>query len=62
MSILCVGSVALDTVETPFGSAERVLGGSAVFFGAAASLLNRGDLVRMQIRRGRSIVYIAFFL
>jgi len=37
MSILCVGSVALDSVESPFGKAERVLGGSAVFFTAAAS-------------------------
>jgi sugar/nucleoside kinase (ribokinase family) len=40
MSILCVGSVALDSVETPFGSAERVLGGSAVFFTAAATLFS----------------------
>ncbi len=39
MSILAVGSVALDSVETPFGSADRVVGGSAVFFTAAASLL-----------------------
>ena len=39
MSILVVGSVALDSVETPFGSADRVIGGSAVFFAAAASLL-----------------------
>ena len=39
MSILAVGSVALDSVETPFGSADRVVGGSAVFFAAAASLL-----------------------
>lgn len=38
MSILVVGSVALDSVETPFGTAERVLGGSGVFFSAAASL------------------------
>lgn len=38
MSILCVGSVALDSVETPFGKAERVLGGSAVFFSAAATV------------------------
>lgn len=37
MSILCVGSVALDSVETPFGKAERVLGGSATFFSAAAT-------------------------
>ena len=40
MSILVVGSVALDTVETPFGKAERVLGGSANFFAAAASLFS----------------------
>lgn len=37
MSILCVGSVALDSVETPFGKAERVVGGSATFFSAAAT-------------------------
>ncbi len=40
MSILCVGSVALDSVETPFGKAERVLGGSAVFFSAAATVFS----------------------
>ena len=39
MSILVVGSVALDSVQTPFGTAKRVLGGSAVFFSSAASLL-----------------------
>ena len=27
MSILVVGTVAFDSIETPFGSAERVLGG-----------------------------------
>ncbi len=40
MPILCVGSVAVDSVETPFGRAERVLGGSAVFFTAAATVFN----------------------
>ena len=45
MSILVVGSVALDSVETPFGSADRVIGGSAVFFSAAASLLGPVRLV-----------------
>ena len=39
MSVLVAGSVALDSVETPFGAAERVIGGSGVFFSAAASLL-----------------------
>lgn len=37
MSILVVGSVAYDSVETPFGQAERVLGGSSSFFSVAAS-------------------------
>ncbi len=36
MSLLVVGSVALDTIETPAGKAETVLGGSAVYFSAAA--------------------------
>lgn len=45
MSLLVVGSVALDTVETPFGRAEDALGGSATFFSAAASLLHPVQLV-----------------
>jgi sugar/nucleoside kinase (ribokinase family) len=44
-AILVVGSVALDTVETPFGRAEEVVGGSAVYFGAAASLFGDVQLV-----------------
>lgn len=38
MSILVVGSVALDRVETPFGRVDEAIGGSAVHFAAAASL------------------------
>jgi sugar/nucleoside kinase (ribokinase family) len=45
MSVLVVGSVALDTVETPFGRAERVLGGSANYFSAAASLFSGVQVV-----------------
>ena len=45
MSILAVGSVALDSVDTPFGHAERVIGGSAVFFSASASLLSDVSVV-----------------
>ncbi|HKG94679.1 MAG TPA: PfkB family carbohydrate kinase [Gemmatimonadaceae bacterium] len=37
MTVLVVGSVALDSVETPFGKADHVLGGSANFFSASAS-------------------------
>ena len=37
MTVLVVGSVALDSVETPFGKADDVLGGSGTFFSASAS-------------------------
>jgi sugar/nucleoside kinase (ribokinase family) len=37
MSLLVVGSLALDTIETPFGKAERTVGGSATFISTAAS-------------------------
>jgi len=45
MSLLVVGSVALDTIETPFGRAEDTLGGSATFFSAAASFFCKVHLV-----------------
>src|SRR5690606_35977812 len=38
MSLLVVGSVALDSIETPFGKITDALGGSGTFFSAAASL------------------------
>ncbi|HSB09438.1 MAG TPA: PfkB family carbohydrate kinase [Blastocatellia bacterium] len=37
MSILVVGSVAFDSVKTPFGERNRILGGSATYFSVAAS-------------------------
>jgi sugar/nucleoside kinase (ribokinase family) len=37
MSLLVVGSLALDTIETPFGRVENAVGGSAVFISIAAS-------------------------
>lgn len=45
MGLLVVGSVALDTVKTPFGMAEDVLGGSATYFSTAASYFNDVSLV-----------------
>lgn len=38
MSILVVGSVALDWIKTPFGAVEAAVGGSAIYFAAGASL------------------------
>jgi len=37
LSILVVGSVALDSIQTPFGRVEDALGGSATYFSAAAA-------------------------
>jgi sugar/nucleoside kinase (ribokinase family) len=45
MSLLVVGSVALDTIETPFGKVEDTIGGSGTFFSAAASLFGPVQLV-----------------
>ena len=40
MSILVVGTVAFDNIQTPFGKAERCLGGSATYFSVAASFFS----------------------
>jgi sugar/nucleoside kinase (ribokinase family) len=45
MSILVVGSVAIDSVETPFGRGENVLGGSATYFATSASFFTGVNLV-----------------
>ncbi len=45
MSILVVGSVALDTVETPFARVEETLGGAASYFATSASLYSQVNLV-----------------
>jgi len=45
MSILVVGSVAIDSVETPFGRGENILGGSATYFATSASFFTDVNLV-----------------
>lgn len=45
MKLLVVGSVALDTVKTPFGEAREVLGGSAAYFATAASYFTEVSLI-----------------
>lgn len=45
MSVLVVGSVAYDTLETPAGRAEKILGGSASYFALAASYFTDVNLV-----------------
>lgn len=43
--LVVVGSIALDSVETPFGKTEEALGGSAVFFACAGSILHPVQVV-----------------
>ena len=45
MTLLAVGSIALDSVETPHGVAYEVLGGSATYFSYAASFFTHVRLV-----------------
>jgi sugar/nucleoside kinase (ribokinase family) len=45
VSILVVGSMAFDTIRTPFGEAAEVLGGSANYFSVAASFFTDVRLV-----------------
>jgi sugar/nucleoside kinase (ribokinase family) len=45
MSLLVVGSVAFDAIQTPFHEAERVLGGAALYFALAASFFTKVNVV-----------------
>jgi sugar/nucleoside kinase (ribokinase family) len=45
MPILIVGSVAFDTITTPFGHAENMLGGAATYFSLAASHFTTPEVV-----------------
>lgn len=45
MSILVVGSVAIDSVKTPFGKREEALGGSATYFSVAASFFTKVEII-----------------
>ncbi|QNN20762.1 sugar kinase [Planctomycetales bacterium ZRK34] len=45
MSLIVTGSIGIDTVITPVGRAENVLGGSCVYFSAAASFFTPVRLV-----------------
>jgi len=45
MSLLVVGSVAFDSVETPFGKCDKMLGGSASHFSISASFFTDVSIV-----------------
>lgn len=41
MSLLVVGSVAFDAIETPFGKTDKIVGGAATYIGLSASYFNK---------------------
>ena len=41
MSLVVTGTIGIDTVQTPHGQVQGVLGGSAVYFSVAAGLFTR---------------------
>jgi len=45
MSVLVVGSVAFDSIETPFGARQEVVGGAATYFALAASCFSPVQVV-----------------
>jgi len=45
MAILVVGSVAFDTIQSPFGKVEKILGGAATYFSLAASYFTEVRIV-----------------
>jgi sugar/nucleoside kinase (ribokinase family) len=65
MSITVVGSIAYDTVKTPFGERQRMLGGAAVHFALAASFFDEVRVVgpvgddfgeeQLQVLRARGV-------
>jgi sugar/nucleoside kinase (ribokinase family) len=63
MSLLVVGSVAYDEVETPFGKCDKMLGGSASHFSISASFFTKvgivavvgGDFTEQEVFESRGI-------
>ena len=45
MSVVVVGSIAFDSVKTPFGTVKQALGGAANYFSLSASFLTDVRLV-----------------
>ena len=42
MSLLVVGTMAFDAIETPFGKTDKIIGGAATYIGLAASYFSKG--------------------
>ena len=47
--IVAVGSIAFDSIKTSMGKRDNILGGSATFFGVAASMFSKVHLIRQLV-------------
>ena len=45
MSLLTVGSVAFDAIETPFGKTDKIIGGAGTYIALAASFYNKDQKI-----------------
>ena len=54
MSLLVVGSVAFDALESPYGKVDRAVGGAATYFAVAASFFTHVNLVGIVGDDGRT--------
>lgn len=43
MSLVIVGTVAFDAIETPFGKTDKIVGGAATYISLAASFFNKSN-------------------
>ena len=57
MSLLVVGSVAFDAIETPFGKTDKIIGGSGAYIALASSYFekngNQSAVFFFTLRSGR---------
>ena len=49
MSLLVVGSVAFDAIETPFGKTDKIIGGAGTYIGLSASYFTKNVNLFSQI-------------
>jgi len=60
VSLLVVGSVAFDALESPYGKVERTVGGAATYFAVAASFFAPVSLVAIVATTSRRRMKLSF--
>ena len=58
MSLLVIGTVAFDAIETPFGKTDKIIGGAATYIGLSASYYTKNINFHIKLKS----VYIFLFI